>query len=518
MRNLRMAFALAVSLAISATANGEDSGAHVPTLEIALLDSGKLQRIDVEVECFGQSYSQHWKQKFLAIFQYCDTDQNGVLSTAEAKRLPSTRALREATFSGFAPLIGTAPSFTSVDQDRNGEVMADEIESYYRRQGIGLPTVCIGRAPFTDKLTASLLSQLDLNEDGQVDLAEWQEAESILDRLDQNDDQLVGAGELVDDIFYPGTSGNELLEIQRDKTSRLPNSLANFAMALLPREQEDFVWTQRLMKQNGFPESLADLASIQKWRQEPPVDQWFLNIKQADTDPTMAISGVGSGAESTGIRGLKLEGRWITVRTDPGQSEAFINNLCQFTLESFQKADANHDGQLTPEECSEAKRTLGPAMVEMCDRDENQLLTELEVNAWLDLQKQIGTGLVLITAIDCGQGLFELLDTDRNGALSRRELANASSRLQESGCIHGDRVELNNLPQQFLVTVSLGRPTSPIGSVERKGPDWFLLMDRNQDGHVSVTEFVGGPEAFRSLDRDGDQRITVNEVENLSQQ
>ena len=122
----------------------------------------------------------------------------------------------------------------------------------------------------------------------------------------------------------------------------------------------------------------------------------------------------------------------------------------------------------------------------------------------------------MLTAIDCGQGLLELLDTNRNGALSRRELRVAPARLEEAGCLVDGKVDLSRLPRQILVTISLGPPDSPLGKIQRQGPDWFLSMDRNLDGDVSPAEFVGGDEAFQSLDADGDQLLTVEEVERLS--
>jgi Ca2+-binding EF-hand superfamily protein len=46
-----------------------------------------------------------------------------------------------------------------------------------------------------------------------------------------------------------------------------------------------------------------------------------------------------------------------------------------------------------------------------------------------------------------------------------------------------------------------------------RGPVWFRKMDRNGDGDVSQTEFLGTSEQFRRIDSDGDGLIDVSEAE-----
>ena len=51
-------------------------------------------------------------------------------------------------------------------------------------------------------------------------------------------------------------------------------------------------------------------------------------------------------------------------------------------------------------------------------------------------------------------------------------------------------------------------PTRPTAEL----PAWFLKMDRNGDGDVSLREFLGPIELFRRLDRDGDGLISPAEA------
>lgn len=48
------------------------------------------------------------------------------------------------------------------------------------------------------------------------------------------------------------------------------------------------------------------------------------------------------------------------------------------------------------------------------------------------------------------------------------------------------------------------------------GPEWFRLMDRNQDGDVSRREFPGTTEQFLQLDLDRDGLMSVEEAERVA--
>ncbi|MCC9608379.1 hypothetical protein LOC68_10580 [Blastopirellula sp. JC732] len=56
--------------------------------------------------------------------------------------------------------------------------------------------------------------------------------------------------------------------------------------------------------------------------------------------------------------------------------------------------------------------------------------------------------------------MFELLDYDRNGALSRRELRYAWRRIKAAGAVEVGAIQPEKLPRQLHLTVSLGQPSS----------------------------------------------------------
>ncbi|MBN9118118.1 MAG: EF-hand domain-containing protein [Planctomycetes bacterium] len=118
---------------------------------------------------------------------------------------------------------------------------------------------------------------------------------------------------------------------------------------------------------------------------------------------------------------------------------------------------------------------------------------------------------MLLTVLD-GAGLFELIDTNHDGALSVRELRGAWDRLKEAGCVTAGAFDAKKLPRVLLVAASRGYPQT-LALDARRGPAWFRAMDRNGDGDVSRREFTGPADVFDKLDLDKDGLISAAEAE-----
>jgi hypothetical protein len=56
------------------------------------------------------------------------------------------------------------------------------------------------------------------------------------------------------------------------------------------------------------------------------------------------------------------------------------------------------------------------------------------------------------------------------------------------------------------------RPRSIAAEGDPSRPDWFRNMDKDTDGRLSRTEFIGTDEQFKQIDTNGDQFISPAEA------
>jgi Ca2+-binding EF-hand superfamily protein len=198
----------------------------------------------------------------------------------------------------------------------------------------------------------------------------------------------------------------------------------------------------------------------------------------------------------------------------------------------FKSADKDNNGYLDEKE---AKKTpfFGGIFKQM-DRDGDGKVTEKELLAFfdnmIDLETRAKNACATLVLRDQSRGLFDLLDSDRDGRLSVREINQAPKLSARSGS--KGFIQKEDIPPCYQLTLRRG-PARPGGSnqenaiVERyfsdyeeeqaaqPGPAWFRKMDRNRDGDISRKEFLFSDELFRKIDADGDGLISREEAENV---
>jgi Ca2+-binding EF-hand superfamily protein len=477
---------LAVGFAAAGLCPAADPPAKpaAPPLELAVLGGDKLARVEARVAVDGVPVAALWDETFAKLFAYSDRDGNGTLDAKEVALLPSPRALRQAMGSGFTPPTGAAPGLADLDANADGKVTPAELAAYYRANGLGGVQVGVGRLPAGAELTAALLKALDADGDGAVSEKEWRAAAEVLKKLDKNDDELIGAGELVPKAVYPGAAGT--VPLAPPTADAPPDAVAKLPLVLLPADSKDPHWAAEIARR--APRFKA--AELPAWRKQEAVARWAVNLSEK-AGATERLS-VAAG----------------TVRVD---GWAAGGKLSEALATARKELVAQLDGPAPPE--GKGGRRAGGGLgwlTPVADRDGDGVLDRKELDAWLDLQAQIARGQVLMTVLD-GGGLFELVDANHDGALSVRERRGAWDRLKAAGCVTGGAFDPKAAADVVLVAVSHGYPRA-LALDARGGPAWFRAMDRNGDGDVSHREFTGPADVFDKLDLDKDGLLSAEEA------
>lgn len=437
-------------------------------------------------------------------------DASGTLDATEAARLPSAFALRQLLWGQMTPFAGTAPLFADLDLNGDGKVSPDELADFYRRAGLGGVLVGVGKAPATDALTDALVKCLEANKDGKVTGAEWKAAPDALKKFDANDDELIGPGELVERTAYPGALGSILL------TAPAPDSRSDVVadalpFVVLPLRTADRHWAtaaparRTAAKLPAFPED-----ALLGARAAAPAATW--RVRFGEDKLAGGSAEVGGNAPEGGRLVFAAGAVRFELRTDEGKLAEPLAAARKRYEAQFAEADTDANGSLDPKELAAPKAGPFKHLGTASDRNADGVLSGAEFAAWLDLQAQIAKGHVLLTVLDHGAGLFELLDADHDGALSVRELRAAWDRLKSAECVTDGRFDRAKLPRQLLAAISRGHPKSSPGKPLRPGPAWFVAMDRNGDGDVSKREFTGPADVFDTFDSDKDGLLDAKEA------
>lgn len=478
MISVRWTLTTAILAALTVPAIADESpatAARSDGLELLLAGPRQVRRLNFRVSINSQPLAAVWDDTFAAIVEFFDRDGDGGLNEEEARRLPNSFTLRQLAWAQIAPKAGAIP-MKSLDRDHNGRVSAAEFADHGRRQGLGDLLVSTGAVLSADRLTNALLQHLDIGSDGEVNESEWRTAAQTLLPLDRNADELIGPGELVGSLVYPGASGSKL-------TTAIPES--------------------EIPKMVDPAARLFVLASSGEDRSaKPEPSDWQMNVKIAKgVIPALDVDAIFE-RDADRVR-WRLRGADSQLATRFRQARELFDAR-------FDEMDANKDGAVERSEIKDVRRF--EEMIALVDRNADCRLSRAEQTRWLDLLEKISSGYVNLTILDFGAGLFELLDQNADGGLSRRELDGAWERLTKEKCIVDGRFDRSRLPQQWLATLSRGQPTSPFGNPRRSGPDWFVKMDRNGDGDVSHAEFLGDASIFRSLDRNSNDQIEAAEA------
>jgi Ca2+-binding EF-hand superfamily protein len=416
--------------------------------------------------------------------------------------------------------------------------------STYRNSGAGTLQIEWGWRPQSqDRQSNTLFQLLDKDKDGSLSRAELLAAQDTLHPFDSNGDDLIQATELPSGYYYPAfrfhSPTNEqpvpvyfpFAVIQPDAPAA---SLAGAILKHYDHDKHGSLSRTQFQVDKAVFDSLdanhdgrLDATELAGWRKLPPDLEFLISLEQAARKDILLLPGADGKAKR------------LTALLPPGRDGAVRIPLAEKQLEvtRYQRRAKERDQLLKKFEALAAKddklderRIYQPpftfvALLRLADRNGDNRLSGKELVDYLDVQEKYLFRTSYLTVVDRGASLFEFLDADHDGRLSPRELRTAWTRLSVWDSEQTGRITRRQVPRQFQLVFSYGQSRAQLPMFEpgfaglpmvrdlARGPLWFRKMDRNGDGDVSQTEFLGTKEQFRRIDSDGDGLIDANEAD-----
>jgi len=551
--------------AADAPPRNTDPGGGDDVQDLLYLAEGRPYVFRLHLFLDGKPYSLLWAEQVLKVFHYLDRDGDGVLSKEEVALAPTAHQLAQ-MFRGVP--YGTAAFndgglFAEMDADRDGKVTTAEFLAYYRRTDGG-PAQLVGtsgRGAGANALTETLFKILDTDKDGKLSKKELMDAETVLHKYDQNDDEIITTQELT-----PAAALNGMFVGMMQAPPPRPTSAPDSAWVLVPREDAPRRVAERLKlakdvlarydkdkngklspAEIGLPKEVFDrydadkdgewtVLELLRWMIFAPDVEAVVRLGQVpdkdgllDLVPTpgsaVAVHRTAVNAASVGMGDAQIS---LIRGGGPGGYGPLTDGVFQGYDRQFQAIDKDDKGYITRDQTAGGQNPAMYALFPIADRDGDGRLTEAELKAWVALATESVGRVPTITVADNGRALFELIDANNDGRLTIRELRSAWARLAPYAR-NGESIGRDEVPRQFQLTVADGEldpnavPQGPMAvrmagpqpapvRVER-GPLWFRKMDVNGDGDVSPREFLGSLEDFKRIDADGDGLISLEEAE-----
>jgi Ca2+-binding EF-hand superfamily protein len=580
MRWLALLFVLATAAGLSFSANDKPKpapaqDAWAPDVQdVVFLGDTRpiLFRFHLTVD--GKASFVRWNETMTRLFKYLDRDENSVLDKQEVARMASDSQLG-VMFQGNSNVLSpSAPVMADLDLDSDGKVSYAEFLRYHVNSGYG-PVRVIGspgQATQSRSMTQMLFRLLDTNKDGKLSRLEMDAGWRVLQRYDENDDELITTTEMQTsglmaggetmpampqpvNILDPRGRGNRilpapLLVVERDENGGKLGNRVKLARDIVARYDRDK--NGKLSREEvGFPKELfgqlkqsnneVDATGLMRWMLTLPDVELAIRLgttaegvattevleQQRKNVPMLPVKKLAGNALAMALSRTNLN----VVNKDSGGGFNAARLLPSY-LQQFKVADTRKKGYVTAKQLTAPEQRNLQLIFALADRDEDGKMTEQELRDYVEVTAGIMDAVTSMVYSDHGQGLFELLDLNKDGRLSQRELRNAALRLLEYDEDKDDALTLLEIPRQCQLTLSHG-PTfdrnnnnqaqlvqQQLGAVAdlnevavaTDGPIWFRKMDVNGDGDVSPREFLGNPEDFAQIDKDGDGLISLAEA------
>lgn len=521
--------------------------------DVVFLGDTRPMLIRLHIRIDGKPLMAAWEEFVREVFRYCDTDGDGLLSKEELQHMIPPQSLLSGgiRFGGFR-----GGGASALPPDRDGKVSFDAFKAYYARSGAA-PFEAQLASGGSDGLTKALFEHLDTNKDGKLSRAELAAAETVLMKLDADDDEILTAQELGPN---PYTANNPFQTVRSFGLDGRPLDDNSVFIVPAPGDRTERL-VAALQKRYGAGEhqsitraaSGLDQATFERLdkNKDGRLDANELADfcrRAADIEIQVSISGENREEATFEVQSFRREFGEVNQPAKNTLALALGNvrmelrgpegpmvrapqpapKLKELFLQQFKAADTDNNGYIDMQEAQASP--FFQQSFKLIDRDGDGRIYEKELIVYLESIEHLQQKAVACRAsvtIKEGQGLFELLDTNHDGRLTIREIRAAPRLLDQLDKDGNGYLSLEKIPRNFqlafyrgqvnpavrTVAFKVGGAMSPAPPARTAGPLWFRKMDKNHDGDVSRREFLGTKEEFDRIDADADGLISLEEAE-----
>lgn len=416
---------------------------------VLLLDDGPLHlRLHLSLE--GVSLGESRKQYVASLINKLDGNQDGKLSRDEASKSPLLRTKSRPGADKFLEGLG-----------KQIVVTARDVEQAIQRYG-GEP-VAYRQDLSSSKNDLEVFKLLDADKSGMLEGAELTSAAELLYAKDEDYDECVSFEEFFPPPPPPDPA--QLAVVPPAQTTSTPLA----TVADMVRDTQEPLLSRRLIKKYDKNRDVMLDAAELHWP--------AARVNECDADGNgkldlEELSKIGTETPdvemAVDLKGKDAEGGLIGIKGSRGKR-------------------IDEEGRL-----DYAKVKFEPAVVTFSHRN-------------LD---------PIASAIENAMRQFNILDTDANGYLDRDETAQRlrfERELFELMDMDGDKKVFADEMKQYVQARAEPASTTCRVNVYDTGYGFFMALDANADGRVSVREMRHAPTALNQLERDGQPGVSEKE-------
>jgi hypothetical protein len=521
---------LLAAVASAQTATGPEADNQPSSTIHRLVYLGKSGPLFLKLELTidGQPIGE-FRQAFLARqFSQFDADSNGYLSPEEASAVPSF-----GQSGNGARLLGDAWKSLDVSPVDDRLSLAELAPHYEAFLG---PPFSLTRRVHDGLVDVDLVEQLDTSRDRSVSEDELRSGHETLRLLDLDDDETISAAELAplsDPAGQPAFATESADGLQAYPFVLLSADADLTAIAGQILKQYDSTETNGPAQNSSADESPGELGP-----EEIPASYGQLLRFDSDRSKTLSIGELVAALQQPGeslavtvampkfgrpsVSQPRLRDRVIdfSVKRWAGAASDTIN----FFRIQMLRLDEDRNRYLDRQEFGGLN--LEGATFDLVDRDGNNQIIADEIASYLEERASLSQLRVIMRVDLQRQSLFQILDTNSDQRLTRREFQQGPQQIAAFDTNRNRALDSTEIESRYHVTFELARPglipdsqtimqqgsNSPRLQTSTDGPEWFRRMDLNQDGDVSRREFLGPADDFTRLDTDRDGALSAEEA------